>query len=78
VDEGERPFDPDELPLAAEQTEEGRRYTIALVGSPYLPASNALQPSAIQALHAPGDGAPASGRGFRLRVLTGRLGPRSR
>ena len=66
----ERPFDPDELPLEAVQTEEEREFTATLPSRAYAPGGVALGT----------DGAPTSetstgstGRSLRIREIAGRV-----
>ncbi len=92
VPDSERPFDSDDLPIAAEQTENERAYTGMLQASgSHRSNGNGLPPS--DTAHGPAvdaDGAASSGgapggapgvggigaRRFSLRALTDRLGPR--
>ena len=82
----ERPFDPDDLPISMEQTEEERRLAAALVAS-----GGGARPSAGVARELPGGGDPgyrASGTGeargapellprrLSLRVISKRVRPR--
>ena len=66
----DRPFDPDELPLEAVQTEEEREFTATLPARAYAPGGIALG----------ADQAPASEtstgrtrRSFRIREIAGRV-----
>jgi len=66
----ERPFDPDELPLEAVQTEEEREFTATLPSRAYAPGGVALST----------DGASVSetstgstGRSLRIREIAGRV-----
>jgi hypothetical protein len=66
----ERPFDPDELPIAAAQTDEEREFTSALPAHAWAPGGAKLG----------GDKQPGSDehhglrpRRFRLRGITGRV-----
>ncbi len=93
VPEGERPLDPDDLPIAALQTEDERALTEVLqasgtylsgavldsIGLPY--GAVAVAPGSNGASGSNGHGGEGSGVGgrrFSLRALTDRLGPRSR
>jgi hypothetical protein len=75
VPESERPPDPDDLPIAAEQTEEERALAEAITLTP--DAWPDAWPTAGDA-----DGASSAGDGggrwFGLRTVTGRLGSRPR
>ena len=80
--ETERPLDPDDLPIAAEQTEDERSYAASI-----LQASGIYRPID-GAGHAGGngdgrsphgvDGTDLTGRRLSLRALTNRLGPRAK
>jgi len=90
VPESERPFDPDDLPIAAAQTDDERAYTRILFasgsyrlggyglqppGSPHASRAEASAPaSSSHAAAAAGVGA----RRFSLRALTDRLGTRAK
>lgn len=84
VPESERPLDPDDLPIAAEMTEEERTYAAAVLGPAYVyPASMAVSAElpppagAVAVAGAPANdrGSDASGsRRLSLRALTGRIG----
>ena len=90
VPETERPLDPDDLPIAAEQTDDERALTDVLqasgtylsgaalgaVGAPY--GSIAGSCGDLAATGADGSGNGVEGRRFSLRVLTARLGPRQK
>ncbi len=72
VDDGERPFDPDDLPIAAERTDEERALLDALQrsgasGPPDEPGTGG---------DAPRSG--AAGRRLSIRALSARLGSRPR
>ncbi len=82
VPDTERPINPDDLPITAEQTDEERAVaqTIRASGS-YRADGAALY--AAGAVHGPardrnGSGDEVSGRRFSLRALTDRLAPRSK
>jgi hypothetical protein len=69
VQRAERPFDPDELPLEAVQTEEEREIARELTGKPYEGGAAAAP------VFASREGSPMlRGRPFRLQALTGRFG----
>lgn len=87
----ERPPDPDDLPIAVEQTDEERAIAQALqangpyrglggltfTGAPY--ASNGFRVTTGSAVSGGTSPAPdAGGRRFGLRALTDRLGPRTK
>jgi len=87
VPESNRPLDPDDLPIVAEQTEDERAVARMLPASrSYRLSGNGLQPS--DAPHgspveasgsASSTGAAGVGaRRFTLRTLTDRLGPRAK
>jgi hypothetical protein len=93
VPEGERPLDPDDLPIAALQTEDERALTQvlqasgtylsgAVLGSTGVPhGAVAVAPGSDGAFGGNGhrgEGSGVSGRRFSLRALTDRLGPRPR
>jgi hypothetical protein len=66
----ERPFDPDDLPLEALQTEEERDYVAQLAGRPYAHAGDAIAVGAGGAR----EGSPMlRGRPFRLGSITAKL-----
>jgi hypothetical protein len=85
VPESERPFDPDDLPIVAEQTADERTFTGMLFasgsysspGSGLSPGGAALGPPVAVGGSASATGAPGvETRRFSLRALTDRLGPR--
>lgn len=87
VPDSDRPFDPDDLPIVAEQTEDERAIARMLPASgSYRSNGNGLQPpgtphgSPVEASGPAGStGAPGVGaRRFSLRALTDRLGPRAK
>jgi hypothetical protein len=86
VPETERPFDPDDLPIVAEQTEDERALIQMLPSGSYRSNGNGLQPpgtphgSVVEASVATSAGAAAGvgARRFSLRALTDRLGPRAK
>ena len=66
----ERPFDPDELPIEADQTEEEREFAAMLPARAYAPGGVDL------AMLRTGSSEPATGRSprpFRIRDVAGRL-----
>lgn len=68
----ERPFDPDDLPIVAQQTDEER--AVAAGGpAPAAPASNGHAPTGGE-----GNGAAGGMTHFSLRGLRGRMGRRDR
>jgi len=90
VPDAERPFDPDDLPIAAEQTEDERAFTGTLQASgSYRGNGNGLSPidtgrgpasvasgvASSNGAAGVGDVARVEARRFSLRVLTDRLGP---
>ena len=91
VPETERPFDPDELPIAAEPTDEERVFTSTLQASgSYRPGDQLAVLPRLGVTGADGNGGRAGGNGtgggnasgggvaarrFSLRTLTERLGP---
>jgi hypothetical protein len=68
---GERPFDPDELPIEALRTDEEREFSSTLPPRAYAPGGVTLGGQTRNATSAGGDG--SSARVFKLRKLTGRL-----
>lgn len=85
--ESERPFDPDDLPIAAEQTEDERAVAGLLPASgSYRSNGNGLHGggmphgSPVEASSAAGPvgAAGVGGHRFSLRTLTDRLGPRAK
>jgi hypothetical protein len=87
VPESERPFDPDDLPVAAEQTEDERALARILPASrSYRSHGHGLQlpgtphGAPVEASSATGSGGAADvgARRFSLRALTDRLGPRAK
>lgn len=88
VPETERPLDPDDLPIVAEQTDEERYAAQTLQASGTYQLSSGLGPTGAaygsvagsNGSHgsngADGDEAGVGGRRFSLRALTDRLGPR--
>lgn len=86
VPESERPFDPDDLPIAAEQTDDERALARMLPASgSYRSNGDGLQPPGTpHGAPVPSSGASSGGaagvgaRRFSLRALTDRLGPRSK
>lgn len=91
VPESERPLDPDDLPIAAEQSDDERALTETLqasatymsgavlgsTGAPYgsLTGFRGATSASDSNRHG-GDESGIGGRRFSLRALTGRLGPR--
>ena len=68
VARADRPFDPDELPLEAVQTDEERELAMQLAGQLYAGAAPSM------AVPGGREGAPLlRGRPFRLGAITGRL-----
>ena len=67
VDESPKPFDPDDLPIVAHQTEEDRELAEAITGRPYAPGGGEYVESNG---HAP---AHPRARPFSLRAIAGRL-----
>lgn len=87
AEEGERPFDPDDLPIAAEQTEDERALARMLPASgSFRSNGSGLRPpgtphgGSVEANSAtsPGGAAGVGARRFSLRALTDRLGPRAK
>ncbi len=91
VPDSERPFDPDDMPIAAEQTEDERAFagmppasgSYGSNGNGLEPSDNPLGPAVDADGAASSAGAPGFGgavgvdaRRFSLRALTDRLGPR--
>ncbi len=68
VDPAPRPFDPDELPIAAVRTPEEEAYAASLPARAYAPGGAARHDDPT---HGNGDG--IKGRPFRLRAIAGRL-----
>jgi hypothetical protein len=66
VEVTERPLDPDDLPIAALQTDEEREIAETLGGRPYAPGGGAYVESNGQANH-------PQARPFSLRAIAGRL-----
>ncbi len=65
----DRPFDPDELPLEADQTEEEREFTATLPARAYAPGGVDLDGE-----RAAGSATGSGGsRSFSLRAIAGRL-----
>jgi hypothetical protein len=71
VIESPRPFDPDDLPIAASQTDEERAWVEALPARAYAPGGGVLIGDR-DGETAPVDG-PLQPRPFRLRALAGRI-----
>ena len=71
VSTGERPFDPDELPIEALLTDEEREFTSTLPPRAYAPGGVTLGQQTQNTTSASGDGSRS--RSFRLRKITGRL-----
>jgi hypothetical protein len=70
VKEAPRPFDPDQLPIAAELTDDEREFVEKLPPDAFLPGGGFI----LGAADGDGDGAPKPRRmPFFLRALTGRL-----
>ena len=65
-----RPFDPDDLPIAALQTEEERRLLETLPARAYAPGGAVLEPHAD---NGPGGPPQLLPRPFRLKNLAGRI-----
>jgi hypothetical protein len=89
VPESERPFDPDDLPIAAAQTDDERAYARMLFASgSYRLGGHGLQPlgsphaspadASASASSAHAGAAGVGARRFSLRALTDRLGPRAK
>jgi hypothetical protein len=84
VPDTERPPDPDDLPIAAVQTEEERAAVASLhASSSYRPGDGPLgdwdgQRPALARGGGTGGGERVGARRFSIRALTGRLGPRGR
>ncbi|MFH1475745.1 MAG: hypothetical protein ABIG85_07790 [Chloroflexota bacterium] len=87
VPDSERPLDPDDLPIAAEQTEDERAIAQRLPASgSFRSNGNGLQPpgwphgAAVEASGSVGSnrGAGVGARRLSLRALTDRLGPRAK
>jgi len=91
VPESERPLDPDDLPIAAEQSDDERALTETLqasgiylsgavlgsTGAPYGSLAGFRGASSTPDSNGQGgDGSDIGGRRFSLRALTDRLGPR--
>ena len=82
VPDSERPLDPDDLPIVAEQTDEERALAQTLQASGSYRLSGGLGPVGVphgavagrNGSNGSGDG--VGGRRFSLRALTDRLGPR--
>ena len=68
VEAAPRPFDPDDLPLDVEMTEDEREFAMSLPERPYTFGSSAPQPASANG-H---DGHHLLPRPFRLRSLMGR------
>ena len=70
VEETPRPFDPDDLPIEAAQTDEERQLAASLPAHAYAPGGAHLTPD----VHRPRDGGPQlSPRPLSLRALAGRI-----
>ena len=67
VDDSPRPFDPDDLPIAAYQTDEEREIAESLAGRPYAPGGGAYIEGNGQAPKHP------QARPLSLRAIAGRL-----
>lgn len=67
-----RPFDPDDLPIAAEQTDEERQLVDALPARAYAPGGGVVLDRGNGAKGANGE-PMLVGRPFRLKALAGRL-----
>jgi hypothetical protein len=65
----DRPFDPDELPLEAHQTEEEREFTATLPARAYAPGGIDLRAERAAVTGTGGGGS----RSFSLRAIAGRL-----
>ena len=81
VPASERPINPDDLPIAAEQTDEERAVARELHASGSYRAGSGMY--AAGAAHGPAQGEHhpregVAGRRFSLRALTDRLAPRSK
>ncbi len=70
VPETERPFDPDELPLVAEQTDEELEFTSSLPAHAWAPGGARVRRDAASASSGHHG---IRGRHFRLRGIAGRL-----
>jgi hypothetical protein len=68
---GERPFDPDELPIEALLTDEEREFTSTLPPRAYAPGGVRLGEQTRTSSTAAGDGSRS--RSFSLRAITGRI-----
>ena len=66
----DRPFDPDELPLEAHQTDEERELTSTLPARAYAPGGIDLEAERAAATNTAGS---LSARAFSLRAIAGRL-----
>ena len=66
VEVAERPLDPDDLPIAAHQTDEEREIAETLAGRPYAPGGGAYVESNGKANH-------PQARPFSIRAIAGRL-----
>jgi hypothetical protein len=71
VSVGERPFDPDELPIEAMLTDEEREFTATLPARAYAPGGITLGKQGQATSSSSGDGSRS--RSFRLRTITGRI-----
>ena len=67
VEEAPRPFDPDDLPIAAYQTDDEREMAETLAGRPYSPGGGAYIESSGKAPKVP------QARPLSLRAIAGRL-----
>lgn len=70
--EAERPFDPDELPIAAFQTADEREFVDSLPARAYAPGGG-MRVGRATATQAAREDRRLNARPFRLRALAGRL-----
>lgn len=75
VEGTDRPFDPDDLPLEAERTEEEARLVRELAARPYAGPDARPVPGSTPAAHSPLEAPMLRPRPFRLRTITERLRP---
>jgi hypothetical protein len=66
----DRPFDPDELPLEAFQTEEDREFRATLPARAYAPGGVELKANGTAGSES---GTTLSGRSFSIRAIAGRV-----
>lgn len=72
VDDAPRPFDPDDLPIAVEQTDEERHLLQSLPARAYAPGGGVVI-QGVSAGHGNGHPAQLEARPFGLKALAGRL-----